>query len=216
MITDFWEENAEQWAKVMESRAIASRSVTNPAILKAVLECEPRAVLDLGCGDGWMAPEFQSHKIQYLGFDGSSKLVEIAREKYGPHFEHHSYENLENEKVKTVDVAVLNYSLMGEELLPVLQTVKSFLNPKGSIVIQTLHPCFALKPYKDGWQNEDFKSLSASGAQPLLFQGTMPWYGRTLSSWMKLFHESRLHVEKMIEPAGVDGPVSIIFVLTAD
>jgi SAM-dependent methyltransferase len=215
MATDFWEENAEQWAKVMESRTIASRTVTNPAILNTVLECKPRSVLDLGCGDGWLAPEFQSRNIQYLGFDGSARLVEIARAKYGPHFEHHSYEDLEKQEVKPVDVAILNYSLMGEELLPIFHTIKSFLNPKGSIVIQTLHPCFAVKPYKDGWQNEDFKSLSASGAQALAFQGTMPWYGRTLSSWITLFNESGLCLEKMIEPAGADGPVSIIFVLSS-
>jgi len=216
MTTDFWEENAEQWAKVMESRTIASRAVTNPAILNAVLESKPRSVLDLGCGDGWMAPEFQSRNIQYLGFDGSSKLVEIARAKYGPHFEHRPYEDLIKKGSSPVDVVVFNYSLMGEELLPVFQTIKSFLNPKGAIVIQTLHPCFAVKPYKDGWQNEDFKALPASGAKPLPFQGTMPWYGRTLSSWMKLFHESELGLEKMIEPVVADQPVSVIFVLSSD
>jgi SAM-dependent methyltransferase len=221
MENDFWEANAEQWAKVIDARAIASRAVTNPAILNATLDCKPRSVLDLGCGEGWMAPEFQSRQISYLGLDGSAKLVEIAQKKYGPHFEHRSYDDLIGSKtsakdkgaIAPVDAVVLNYSLLDEKLLPTFQAIKNLVNSGGSIVIQTLHPCFVLKPYQDGWRDEDFKALPAAGAEPLKFQGTMPWYGRTLSSWLKLFSDAGLRLDKTIEPLGADGPVSIIFIL---
>jgi SAM-dependent methyltransferase len=215
MGNDFWETNAEQWAKVIDTRAIASRAITGPAILAAVLDCKPQSVLDLGCGEGWLAPEFQSRQISYLGFDGSSKLIEIARKKYGPHFEHHSYDDMIQKPagIPPVDAVVLNYSLLGEKLLPFFRAIKSLMNPGGSIVIQTLHPCFGLKPYQDGWRDEDFKTLPATGAQPFEFQGAMPWYGRTLSSWLKLFSDAGLRLDKTIEPLGADGPVSIIFVL---
>lgn len=39
-------------------------------------------ILDLGCGNGRLSELFKDLKVRYLGGDSSSKLVEIARERY--------------------------------------------------------------------------------------------------------------------------------------
>jgi hypothetical protein len=88
-----------------------------------------------------------------------------------------------------------------------LQAVQRFLAPGGAILIQTLHPCFKMPKYEDAWFVEDFK------ASPIVFKETMPWFGRTLGSWIELFHQSGLRLEKLMEPS-VDGvPASVIFFL---
>lgn len=80
----------------------------------------------------------------------------------------------------------------------------------GATLIQTLHPCFALSPYRDGWQSEDFKALATA----IPFQGAMPWYARTLSSWTRVVRESGLQIEAIHEPSAVDTrPASMILVL---
>jgi 2-polyprenyl-3-methyl-5-hydroxy-6-metoxy-1,4-benzoquinol methylase len=212
-MTDFWEANAENWAKVVESRTIASRAITQPAILNEISSRNARSLLDVGCGEGWLAPELAKKKIEYLGIDGSAKLIEIARDRHGPHFETASYEAITSgswRATKNFDVALFNFSLLDENLAPVLRSVATLLSPNGTIMIQTLHPCFALKTYRDGWNVEDFKTMSVP------FNGTMPWFGRTLSSWSRVFKESGLKLSAISEPTGNEGPLSIIFALVSE
>jgi SAM-dependent methyltransferase len=208
MSKDFWEVNAKTWAKVIDSNAIGSRAVTSRALVDAVMSLKPSTVLDVGCGEGWLASELVPRGIQYFGLDGSAKLIALARARSSARFEHARYEELADGTVRTegsFDGIIFNFSLLDENLAPLLRAMGSRLTAQGSILIQTLHPCFALKPYLDGWKNEDFGALSVP------FEGTMPWYGRTLSSWIRIFKESDLQLEETLEPCGPDGPLSILF-----
>jgi hypothetical protein len=102
---------------------------------------------------------------------------------------------------------VFNFSLLGEDARSTLHAVKKFLAPNGAILIQTLHPCFKMPKYEDAWFVEDFKTSTVA------FKDPMPWFGRTLGSWIELFDRSGLRLEKLIEPK-VDGiPASAIFIL---
>lgn len=69
------------------------------------------------------------------------------------------------------------------------------------------HPCFALDEYRNGWNSEDFKS---SGTE---FSSKMPWYGRTLSSWVQVFDNGDFHIKEIIEPLSEGKPASVIFIL---
>ena len=43
-------------------------------------------ILDAGCGNGRLVQLMQRKKVFYEGIDGSPRLIEIARKKYGDHF----------------------------------------------------------------------------------------------------------------------------------
>ena len=75
-----WTANAAAWADVVRQDLIASRRIgTNRAVFDAILERQPRRVLDVGCGEGWLAHQLAGNGIDVVGFDSSDALLEHAR-----------------------------------------------------------------------------------------------------------------------------------------
>lgn len=205
---EFWNKNAENWAQVVQSDLIASRKVTNPALVTEILQQKPNAVIDIGCGEGWLAEPLKNASIEYLGIDGSKRLVEIASAKRSFSFEHVTYEKLVSgwKPNRLFDLAVFNFSLLDEDISLLLKTTKKLLTANGQILIQTLHPA-NLPIYQNGWNEEDFKTMTVK------FDGTMPWYGRTKEAWLSLFESCGLKLQKTVEPLNEGKPASIIFIL---
>jgi 2-polyprenyl-3-methyl-5-hydroxy-6-metoxy-1,4-benzoquinol methylase len=55
-IVESWHANAQPWVSAVRSGQIASRQLaTDAAIIDAVLSQSPALVLDIGCGEGWLA-----------------------------------------------------------------------------------------------------------------------------------------------------------------
>ena len=164
----------------------------------------------MGCGEGWLEQPLMDKNIQYTGVDVSQNLITIAQQKGTGQYFCASYEQIANgdwNPQQKFDVIVFNFSLLDETLTELLKQTSTFLNLNGHILIQTLNPK-NLSVYIDGWNEEDFKSMT------IPFSGKMPWYGRTLESWNTLFKDSGLKIEKAIEP-DLDGkPASIIFRLS--
>jgi 2-polyprenyl-3-methyl-5-hydroxy-6-metoxy-1,4-benzoquinol methylase len=224
---EFWEKNAEPWTDAIESHRIESRKVTNPAIVDAIIRRKPASVLDLGCGEGWIASELLHQGIEYSGLDFSSKLIELAQVRHpNASFEAIGYDEIIRGEWRgdwrgnwktphEFDLVVFNFSLFDENITPLLRKVSSFIKPSGAILIQTLHPRTALDPYEDGWKTEDFKTFPTSLRGQCSFQGVIHWYGRTLESWEKVFSQSGLKIREMTEPLDpqTNKPLSIIFVL---
>ncbi|MNS78919.1 hypothetical protein D3C72_1125540 [compost metagenome] len=209
MTKNFWEENAAAWARVIQENTLASRAITNTALINLISQKNITSVLDVGCGEGWLASQL-SPSTQYLGIDGSENLIDIAKNTHSSEFKHVSYDKISSGAWSTEGkfaAAVFNFALLDEDILGLLKNIQNSLISDGFVIIQTLHPCFVLSPYQDGWNKEDFKSMAVP------FSGHMPWYGRTLSSWVKLFAEAGLKLQETLEPQSGDKPSSIIFVL---
>lgn len=205
----FWNDNANNWAQVIEANLIASRAVTNAAIVNEILILKPQTVLDIGCGEGWLTHTLTEQKINCTGIDGSQNLITIAQQKRSGSFYCVNYTQIAEGKWKPshlVDVVVFNFSLLEENLTDLFKQTSEFLTPQGHLLIQTLHPK-NLTEYRDGWNEEDFKTMM------IPFNGKMPWYGRTLESWQSLFNECNLHLGKTTEPDLNGKPSSVIFVL---
>lgn len=63
-----WEINATPWIKAIQNNEIESRKlVTNQAIVNVILNDKPARILDLGCGEGWLARSLASKGIAVLG-----------------------------------------------------------------------------------------------------------------------------------------------------
>src|SRR5688572_7925904 len=112
-ISRSWIANADAWTSAVREHRIESRRVaTDAAIVSAVLDQHPKTVLDLGCGEGWLA---RALGLDVVGIDGSPALIEAAKRLGGGEFHAMSYRELPSLN-RTFDVAVANFSLFEEDL----------------------------------------------------------------------------------------------------
>lgn len=210
-----WEINAGEWSRIIEQEEIASRKFTNPAIVETVKEYDPKKILDLGCGEGWLTRALSHERNEVSGIDATEALLKTARRKGPQNFSRLTYEEIiQGAPIPGApfDALILNFCLYQKEEVPQLLTaLRSSLTKTGSIFIQTLHPYFLLLnqlPYEDQWIQDSWKGLNGKFVQP------HSWYARTLENWISIFKESGyalLRVKEVNNELKI--PVSIIFVL---
>jgi SAM-dependent methyltransferase len=213
-IVDSWHVNAAPWAAAVAAQSIASRRlVTNQAVVDAVRAVRPRRVLDVGCGEGWLARTLHSFGIDVLGIDVVPALVARAHALGGGEFKVMSYQDLATSRLDgaTFDAAVCNFSLLGHDSVEgLLGTLGRLPGEQRSLIVQTLHPVAACgaQPYRDGW-----RAGSWAGFGPE-FSAPAPWYFRTLSSWYAMLRRTGFEVLECREPAapGAAAPASLLFI----
>ena len=197
-----WEANAAAWTAAVRERAIPTRIAgTDQAIVEAVQALRPARVLDVGCGEGWLARRVRRETgCEVTGIDGSAPLIAAARAA-DPHGSYRVLSYREAIAQPSAlggphDLAVCNFALFGESLAPLLGAVASALAPRGALLIQTLHPWAVCgeQPYRDGWREETFAGFGGDRWQP------MPWYFRTLESWYAEIRAAGLALAACREP----------------
>jgi 2-polyprenyl-3-methyl-5-hydroxy-6-metoxy-1,4-benzoquinol methylase len=190
--------------------------VTDRAIVDAILGRSPRSVLDLGCGEGWLARELSANAIQVTGIDVVPALIERAEAAGGGRFHVGSYEDVVGGQLGvSADVVVCNFSLLGDDSVRgVFQAVPAMLNRNGSFVVQTVHPVAACGdlPYADGWREGSWDGFSPDFTDPA------PWYFRTLETWINLFVQNGFRLREMREPLHppTQRPASVVFIADSD
>lgn len=193
-----WRHNAQSWIAAVRSGAIESRrQVTDQAILLAILGRQPERVLDLGCGEGWLLRALAERGIDATGMDGDASLVAAAQAAGSPHVHRASYAQLASGEVdigRNYDLICANFALLHQDIIPLLAALRTLLSPGGALVIQTLHPwSTANGDYQDGWREESFTGFNGDW-QP------MPWYFRTLGSWLNALEMGGFGLLSLQEP----------------
>lgn len=209
-----WDANADAWTRAVRSGAIESRRVaTDDAIVDAVLERRPASVLDVGCGEGWLAHALAERGVRVVGVDGSEGLISTASARPGPEFRLLSYADVADDPASLggpFDAVVCNFALLERDPAPLLTALRRAIAPDGALLVQTVHPWTAQgdAPYRDGWRTETFAGLGGGFREP------MPWYFRTLESWVALLRSARYSVADLREPAHPErgDPLSLLFV----
>lgn len=212
-VVDSWRKNAAPWTAAVRERQIESRRlVTDAAIVQAVVSVAPRRVLDVGCGEGWLARALAERGVQVTGVDVVPELIDQARQTGGADFRVMSYDDLAAGRlVERFEAVVANFALIGAEAVDALiGSVPGLLAPGGCLIIQTLHPVVANgeQPYKDGWRPGSWAGFNAE------FKDPAPWYFRTMESWEKVIHDSGMRLEERLEPINpaTGKPASVIFI----
>jgi 2-polyprenyl-3-methyl-5-hydroxy-6-metoxy-1,4-benzoquinol methylase len=179
-----WQANSQAWIETIDHQEIASRQVaTNAAIVAAVRQTQPRSILDVGCGEGWLSRALHQAGTNVVGIDGVPALIAAARSKgSGPTYHCYSYDQLREQPLPAIGqfaVIVFNFALFeAEPTFTLLQRLQPLLLPGGHIVIQTL----ALPPAEpSGWRTEDWRLMQRH------FPAPFPWYYRSLPDWLQAF-----------------------------
>lgn len=212
-IIDCWLENAPHWIRAVRQGEIKSReAITNQAIVDAITHYQPESVIDIGCGEGWLARRLSALGIQTLGIDASAALISAARQSGGGQFELLSYADLAPGRLpEKFNIAVCNFSLLGKDSVDeVFANVKHLLKPSGLLIVQTLHPRMVSDRhnYCDGWRPGSWDGFGSAFSKPA------PWYFRTIESWQQLYSRNGYKIPEIREPIHPDTqkPASIIFI----
>lgn len=199
-----WDANAGAWARAVGEGRIASRRAgTDAAVLETAtrLAGPPGArVLDVGCGEGWLARALAARGFAVTGIDGSAGLIERAVAAGGDvAYQLLGYDEIAARPERLAPpwaLIVCNFALLAEHIEPLLGALGGALAPDGRLLIQTVHPYLSHQPlpYADGWREETFEALGGDFAEP------MPWFFRTLASWSDVLAGAGLLIERLDEP----------------
>ncbi len=220
-ILSAYQVNAQAWDNIITKNGIPSRVlVTNSAILSAIDEYSPKTVLDLGCGEGWLARAIAKDDRQVFGVDGVEELIVAAREKSSSniHFATYDYQAIAQGGLSTwsfaenvlFDLVVCNFAIIGQ-LWIAEALAKIPLSEQGYVIIQTLHPVIANgnEIYADGWREGSWSGFGSEFTKPA------PWYFRTIESWIRLLHSAGLSLIELREPLHPETGKSASLILIA-
>lgn len=139
------------------------------------------SVLELGCGDGYLAYLFTKNGFQYLGIDISPKMVETAMKRL------HA-EKLDS-KFLVADVSQVNLSEPYDAVIAYMRTFFSYVsNPL--VVLQRLYPFVRkkiivdLNPRKDMSLREGISILKAAGFRQVTWRPFFVPKEKRLPTWL--------------------------------
>ena len=215
-----WYSNAAPWARAIRAESIASRKlVTDQAIIAAVAGLSCRRILDIGCGEGWLARALGDLGMSVTGVDVVPELIAQAGATQRSSasgavaFHVQDYASIAKRRWRggVFDAAVCNFSLLGRESVDsLIAALPHYLADPGYLIIQTLHPVAACgtQPYQDGWRAGSWLGFSRD------FRNPAPWYFRTLETWTALLQRCGFDIIECREPkaGGAASPASVIWV----
>lgn len=210
-----WVANAEAWTQSVRENRIESRKlVTNQAVRDEIIRYRPSRVLDVGCGEGWLARTLSEEGIDVVGIDGSRELIEMAQSAGGGRFLSLHYADLRENASQlggSFDVIVCNFSLLGQDIQGILQSLAALLASHGVLIVQTLHPFSAMQNdrYEDGWREETFSGMGEG------YRSSMPWYFRTIGSWLGEVQTAGFRLLQCQEPVHPATGMPLSLIITA-
>ena len=215
-IEESWTTNADAWVRVVRDGLIPSRRAgTDQAIVAACMASGKSPVLDVGCGEGWLVRALALRGVAAVGIDVSAPLIVRAREGDGT-FDVVGYAALERDPdvhAGPWPLIVCNFALLGEPVHPLLAALRVRLADGGQLLVQTVHSWSARGdgPYRSEWRTEAFDAFG------IPFPTVMPWYYRTLGSWVSGFTASGLRIVHLQEPLHPEtgAPLSLLFTCEA-
>ena len=139
------------------------RQVAIPSLLALLQPTAGESVLDIGAGQGVLAPYLREVGMVYVGLETSQKLVQRAKKRH-----HHvrfvqgdarALAQVRGIEAAGFDTAVFLLSIQDMDPLDaVLRSAAWVLKPGGRLVILMTHPCFRV-PRQSGWGWDEKRKL---------------------------------------------------------
>ena len=227
----YWDENAENWTKLVRRGYDRSRNLVNsPAFFKMLPEVLNLEGLDIGCGEGYNTRITAKLGAKITAIDISKVFIQYAKESevtepLGIKYQVASGTNLPFSN-NQFDFTIATMSLMDmAENEKAIEEAYRVIKPEGFFQFSILHPCFTSLNYE--WIKDEngkrtgfivrdyFKNLNGEleewifGAAPKEITEKMknfivPRFTRILSEWLNLLIRIGFILEQFCEPFADD------------
>ncbi|HEY8437734.1 MAG TPA: class I SAM-dependent methyltransferase [Candidatus Limnocylindrales bacterium] len=174
-------------------------------------------LLDVGAGQGVLAPHVRRAGALYVGIDASPRMIAFARRHHGRDGEFivGDATRLDTAVVPRTgpfDAAVFMLSIQDmDPLEPVLESVAAILAPSARIVLVLTHPAFRV-PRHSGWVADPGRGIASRRVDAYLRPMAVPLSGRPgtgsapstafhrpLSTYVNLLSAEGFAIEAMVE-----------------
>jgi ubiquinone/menaquinone biosynthesis C-methylase UbiE len=183
-----WEEMAAWWDEQQgEEGDLWHRTLIDPTLFRVLGPVEDLDVLDLACGNGYIARRLARSGARVTGVDASAPIIEHARRRekrkpLGIVYHVADAARLDGLTDASFDVVVRNMALMDiPDAEGALREVSRVLRTGGRLVASFSHPCFDVSVSSSGWAVERmgfettvFRKVSRYRR---VFEHWIPWRG---------------------------------------
>lgn len=193
------------------------RKLAIPAALELLQLQAGERLLDIGAGQGVLAPYATEQRALYTGIDASPRLLQLARKHHGQQGKFVLGDacalcSVPGLKASSFDAAIFLLSIQDMNPLPaVLESAAWVLRGGGRLVIVMTHPCFRV-PRQSGWGWQAERKLQYRRIDRYLtplavpmkayqgqHRGTTTSFHRPLQEYINALAYSGLFVEQMRE-----------------
>ena len=169
-----------------------------PAVLEALGDVSGSTVLDVGCGSGLYAAELVRRGARVIGFDGSARLIEHARQRLDGSVDLRVHDLIE--PLGWLDDAVIDKALMAlvihhlEDPVPTLREIHRVLRPGGRLLVSTVHPFADWRHVGGSYFTDEMIEETWSSGWEVRFRRA------PLTAWSASFHDAGFLVDRLTEP----------------
>ncbi|NQU05988.1 MAG: class I SAM-dependent methyltransferase [Calditrichaeota bacterium] len=231
-----WNENADAWTHLARLGCDVYRDLVNtPAFMKMLPEVKGLRGLDVGCGEGNNTRIVADKGAELFAFDIASKFVKFAKEESDrrdcgiAHFEASAVEMPFRDSAFDFVMATMSMMDMPEHDIGVKE-VHRVLKPGGFFQFSICHPCFMTRRWKkvfdeDGKEiavecgdyfnplNGEIEEWTFSRAPADLREKyapfRVPYFDRTLASWLNMLIGNGFILEEFVEPVADDEAIKV-------
>jgi SAM-dependent methyltransferase len=146
--TETWEAVADDWIGHAGTNDYRNQFLM-PRTLDMIGDLRGRRVLDLGCGEGGYAREMARRGARVVGVDGSSRLIDVARERTNEEGVEVVYYQANASALDPIDSASFDLVLASMSLMDVedypgaMSEADRVLVSGGELLMSITHPCFS-------------------------------------------------------------------------
>ena len=159
-----------------KGRDVCRDYYNNPEFLRFAGEMEGKAVLDVGCGEGYNTRLLARIGARVVGVDISPKMIEHARREerrspLGIRYEVASFSDLSIFEDESFDVVVSFMAFMdGSTYEGAVKEILRVLRPGGDLIFSVTHPCFMTRGF--GWIEDEQGSIKLTVSD---YFNSEPW-----------------------------------------
>lgn len=161
-----WDELANWYnGWVGENGSEFHRKIAIPELLKLLKPQKDEKILDVGAGQGVLAPYIHETKADYTGVEVSEQLLKYAQQYHkdkGRFVRDDALQMPNNPALAkgSFDAAVFLLSIQDmNPLEPIIGSTRQMLKPNSRIVLMMTHPAFRI-PRQSGWGYDENRKLT--------------------------------------------------------